>query len=37
VNIFDKMRVGSRTEAVLVALKKGWVSLDEEDIDQGDG
>jgi len=37
VNIFDKMRVGSRTEAVLVALKKGWVSLDEEDIDQGNG
>ena len=31
VNIFGKMRVGSRTEAVLVALKKGWVTLSDED------
>lgn len=28
VNIFNKMGVGSRTEAVLQALKKGWVDLD---------
>ncbi len=33
VNIFSKMKVGSRTEAVLVALKKGWVSIDEEGSD----
>jgi len=30
MNVFDKMRVGSRTEAVLKALKHGWVSLNEE-------
>ncbi|MFC2042110.1 response regulator [Chloroflexota bacterium] len=29
VNIFRKMDVGSRTEAVLQALKRGWFSLDE--------
>ena len=29
VNIFRKMDVGSRTEAVLQALKRGWCSLDE--------
>lgn len=29
VTIFGKMGVGSRTEAVLEALKRGWVSLDE--------
>ncbi|MFC1957618.1 response regulator [Chloroflexota bacterium] len=29
VNIFRKMDVGSRTEAVLQALKRGWFTLDE--------
>lgn len=28
-NIFSKMGVGSRTEAVLLALKKGWLSLED--------
>ena len=28
-NIFGKMGVGSRTEAVLQALKKGWLSLED--------
>lgn len=28
-NIFRKMDVGSRTEAVLQALRKGWLSLDD--------
>ena len=28
VNIFNKMGVGSRTEAVLQALRKGWVRLE---------
>jgi NarL family two-component system response regulator LiaR len=28
-NIFDKMDVGSRTEAVLQALRKGWLNLDD--------
>lgn len=28
VNIFSKMRVGSRTEAVLQALKRGWIILE---------
>jgi NarL family two-component system response regulator LiaR len=28
-NIFDKMDVGSRTEAVLQALRKGWLKLDD--------
>lgn len=27
-NIFDKLGVNSRTEAVLCALKEGWISLD---------
>jgi NarL family two-component system response regulator LiaR len=27
-NIFSKMKVNSRTEAVLAALRKGWVSLE---------
>ena len=27
--IFDKLQVGSRTEAVVRALKEGWVTLDE--------
>jgi DNA-binding NarL/FixJ family response regulator len=30
VTIFSKMGVGSRTEAVLEALKRGWVSLENE-------
>lgn len=29
VNIFRKMDVGSRTEAILQALKRGWFSLDD--------
>jgi len=29
VNIFGKMQVGSRTEAVLEALKRGWASLED--------
>ncbi len=28
-NIFNKLGVGSRTEAVLYALKKGWISLED--------
>lgn len=31
LNIFGKMRVGSRTEAVLFGLKKGWINLDDND------
>lgn len=27
--IFEKLRVGSRTEAVVVALKQGWLRLDQ--------
>jgi len=30
VNIFGKMGVGSRTEAVLEAIKRGWVSAEED-------
>ena len=30
MTIFDKMSVKSRTEAVLKALKQGWVRLDDE-------
>ncbi len=29
VNIFKKLRANSRTQAVLYALKEGWVSLDQ--------
>jgi len=29
VNIFRKMECGSRTEAVLHALREGWLSLDD--------
>jgi DNA-binding NarL/FixJ family response regulator len=29
VNIFRKLKVGSRTEAVLHALKEGWLTLDD--------
>jgi len=28
-NIFSKMEVGSRTEAVLQGLKKGWLTLED--------
>lgn len=28
-NIFSKLQVGSRTEAVLYALREGWISLEE--------
>ncbi len=28
-NVFGKMGVGSRTEAVLFALKKGWLALED--------
>ena len=29
VNIFRKLEVGSRTEAVLRALREGWLTLDD--------
>jgi NarL family two-component system response regulator LiaR len=29
VNIFNKMAVGSRTEAVLHAVRRGWIQMDE--------
>jgi DNA-binding NarL/FixJ family response regulator len=28
-NVFSKLRVGSRTEAVICALKKGWLALED--------
>jgi DNA-binding NarL/FixJ family response regulator len=28
-NIFDKIGVGSRTEAVLHALRRGWLTLED--------
>jgi len=28
-NIFNKLGVGSRSEAIVYALKKGWLSLEE--------
>jgi DNA-binding NarL/FixJ family response regulator len=28
-NIFSKLGVGSRTEAVLLALRSGWISLED--------
>jgi hypothetical protein len=28
-NAFTKLSVGSRTEAVLLALRRGWISLEE--------
>lgn len=30
-NIFTKLSVGSRTEAVLLGLRRGWITLDETD------
>jgi len=27
-NVFAKMQVGSRTEAVLTAIRRGWLTLD---------
>jgi len=30
VNIFNKLRIQTRTEAVLCALRKGWVTLEED-------
>jgi NarL family two-component system response regulator LiaR len=33
-NIFNKLGVGSRTEAVLYALRRGWLSLEEDDIQE---
>lgn len=34
-NIFGKLKVGSRTEAVLLALRRGWVTLDETELPGG--
>lgn len=31
-NIFAKLSVGSRTEAVLLALRRGWISLDDTEL-----
>jgi DNA-binding NarL/FixJ family response regulator len=31
MNIFDKLGVSSRTEAVREALRRGWVSLEDEE------
>jgi NarL family two-component system response regulator LiaR len=28
-NIFTKLGVGSRTEAVLLALRRGWIALED--------
>jgi DNA-binding NarL/FixJ family response regulator len=28
-NIFTKLAVGSRTEAVLLALRRGWIALED--------
>jgi DNA-binding NarL/FixJ family response regulator len=28
-NVFSKMGVGSRTEAVLFALREGWITLED--------
>lgn len=32
-HIFNKLQVGSRTEAILYALKQGWISVDNEPAD----
>ena len=34
VNVFNKMGVGSRTEAVLKALRKGWIELETMTLDE---
>ncbi|HEX6819667.1 MAG TPA: response regulator transcription factor [Ktedonobacterales bacterium] len=34
-NAFNKLGVGSRTEAVLLALRRGWISLDETELPPG--
>ena len=36
-NIFTKLRVGSRTEAVLLALRRGWITLEETTLREGEG
>ena len=28
-NVFNKVGVGSRTEAVIYALRKGWITLED--------
>lgn len=35
-NIFTKLGVGSRTEAVLLALRRGWIALEDTEIGEGD-
>jgi len=30
MSIFDKMHVNSRTEAVMQALKRGWINIDDD-------
>ena len=35
-NIFTKLGVGSRTEAVLLALRRGWITLDETTLGEGE-
>ncbi len=34
-NAFNKLGVGSRTEAVLLALRRGWIALDETELPPG--
>jgi DNA-binding NarL/FixJ family response regulator len=36
-NIFTKLNVGSRTEAVLLALRRGWIALEDTEVVQADG
>jgi DNA-binding NarL/FixJ family response regulator len=33
-NIFTKLGVGSRTEAVLLALRRGWIALEDTEVDE---
>lgn len=35
-NIFTKLGVGSRTEAVLLALRRGWITLEETTLEEGE-